>query len=313
MTGWKQRGPTGREASRTAHFVDEQRSRPALRLVLWFDSEARSSGSPGVSLRLLAKVRPARGPLLTKVRAALTSLPPSERTWLLGALTIGVGVIALDMTVGGWRDFWQARALTAGLLAGGLIVPPLLIILERFIARRDKQAEGERARRQQERWRRPAIDAIKAYAFVAVNLELDELQLVRRAAVERLGEHRPTPIPNDDENLRRLLAVLLRPEHDFWRELYDFYSDAAARMSRAALSIIPTLGLYPPLSHIAQEISDSQRTIHEAATVALYADPRFARDPDRAEANATELVNLRSQRATLNRYFTEYLHSEGAI
>jgi hypothetical protein len=42
-------------------------------------------------------------------------------------------------------------------------VPPLLIVLERWIARRDREADALGARRERERWRQPAIDGIETF------------------------------------------------------------------------------------------------------------------------------------------------------
>ena len=62
----------------------------------------------------------------------------------LGYIALGVVVlaaaVAIELFGTGIRQFWTKQPLTAGIVSGGLILAPLVFLVERWVARRTPEA-----------------------------------------------------------------------------------------------------------------------------------------------------------------------------
>ncbi len=121
---------------------------------------------------------------------------PSWQKWtVLVAVVAAAVLVSLEVFDGWWRDAWKEHPLSAGLVSGGLLLAPLLLVLEQNLERRAKsreqrlgaaiaQAEQNRLENERERWRDPTRDALRTFAHTAIRTR-DELHAQLVDAVDQ--------------------------------------------------------------------------------------------------------------------------------
>jgi hypothetical protein len=108
-------------------------------------------------------------------------MPAWERVAVVAVAGLLLVALLLEWTSSGVRGWFVNHALTAGVVSGGLLLAPLLLVLERSLERREQERErlrqeavtAELARAEQrelERWKRPARDALETFLFTADRL-----------------------------------------------------------------------------------------------------------------------------------------------
>jgi hypothetical protein len=192
-------------------------------------------------------------------------LTVSERLWLTVAVALASIAMALDLFCAPWREWWQQRTLLAGLVSGGLIVPPLLIILERWITRRDRRAAELAAEREREQWHQPAVVALETFISASWTIVFEARRRMQDAA-------RALPGQRLDPSERRTEAVWLDlgdEDPRFIETQISWFAEAATRAGTAALAATPALALYPPLApylSLTTAVPRLLRGMEEAAT-----------------------------------------------
>jgi hypothetical protein len=160
--------------------------------------------------------------------------------------------------------------MTAGVLLGLLLLPPLLLVIERELNRRDEQIDQRRHQAEAERWRRPAIDGVETFMFAsdAITRQLNDFVIDRAAKI---------PGPGAGDLAGHLLRIA-SDEPRWFDELYGFLQNAANRLGGLAVAMTPTIALYVPLGRYVDDLSVQLRLLRDIAESArmvsfLGADP----------------------------------------
>lgn len=236
-------------------------------------------------------------------------MPTWEKLLVTLALVALVALIVLEQTDPWVRSQFVDHALLAGVVSGGLLLAPLLLIVERSLeraqrardterARSDMAAAEQRERRELGRWKRPAEDAIETYLYVADAFN-DQLITRLKSGVRDAGVDPERPRYRD---LWKVIAD--KGPITAFLELYAFIHDAASRSGAIAIGATNTLALYTPLNGYVVRISEVQRVTRSMAEYCseiwhyqqVGAVPELAPAIDRS---IDQLTRLAEQRAHL--------------
>jgi hypothetical protein len=185
---------------------------------------------------------------------------------LLGALICLVLCVLFDLTDGGVHRFFVHRPVVASMIPGLLIAPPLAIVIERLLSRRD-EARAQRFRLMEiQRWHQPAIDALDAYTYGAdavsrdIDVALKTLDHKRREAGQYDPQHGGYPYG--------VLHWLVFTDQSWFEEWASDLRSALSQTGLLAVSVGQTLALYAPLADELRAISKIERTLKNLATAA---------------------------------------------
>jgi hypothetical protein len=205
--------------------------------------------------------------LTRRATALIRTMPVWERAVVAVAMAALAALMVLEQLDTGLRAHIARHALLAGVVSGGLLLAPLLIVVERTLDRSRRDREDARERRELERWRLPAQEAVQTYLDVAVPFTAKLRDLLRdvkpsfniatATAAEYADAYREfaKQAPNQDCSIRRLYLVA---------------RDEVARSGAVAIGAASTLALYPPLSTYAGPIYRIQRTTRDLAECCLH-------------------------------------------
>jgi hypothetical protein len=234
--------------------------------------------------------------------------PRWERYALAASLLLAVVAFLTDWLIHDVSQFWVDHPMIAGLVSGGVILPPLLILIERGLERHDEAIEQRITAREAERWRAPAVLALRALA--------DDVLLARDRAWDSVkSTTRSTSLSQDNieealtraadfDAKRREVETDIResaPHGAYPEEVLEFERDfaaselrrqeaerfpklarelvAAIKGLRGASASVLAIALYPPLANSIDELADAQRALQRAAQ---HSD-RMNSDPQRVE------------------------------
>lgn len=193
------------------------------------------------------------------------SMPSWEKLLVIAAPTALVSLLVIDLTDKAVREYFVAHALLAGVVSGGLLLGPPLLLIERSLERAQRnrdlarewneaRASEQREREERARWKRPAEDAIETYLYTADAFTKQLGQHLAQTARDLNAEPAAPTWPGD-----WWLAIADHARQETFSDLYEFVHEAASRSGAIAITATNTLALYTPLSSYVEQISEIQR------------------------------------------------------
>jgi hypothetical protein len=222
------------------------------------------------------------------------SMPFWAKVTVALATLMAIVLVVLELECESWRHWWAERPIVAGLVSGGLLLGPLLLVFERLIEGNIAKREAQRLRAEQERWRDPALDALRTYRDEArrVLVTLDE-QL--RAEGQETGE---TVSNLDRAQLVELIAAQRPPG---FAAVANAVRARATHSSSLAVSALYLLTLAPQLIEYREPVSSLQHAALDIADrCAAGADTGARGLADAAAAFEDEVNLLKEKLATVS-------------
>jgi hypothetical protein len=230
--------------------------------------------------------------------------PRWELPILVGSLVLAVAAAVTEWQFAAVSQFWTDHPMLVGLVSGGLIIPPLLVVIERYIARLDREHEGRAASLAAERWRAPAVLALntlaetvlrareRTWAAIQSTCEAPDLDpedatqaLVRAADFNRKLNERLNAIATQrNDDTASFLGDKLAKERELASQIHrDMIRDEVGReeiarfrtlaselhaalkeLTAAAVPVL-TIALYPPLARYVDVLASAHRALRAAA------------------------------------------------
>ena len=202
------------------------------------------------------------GPWPTGRVATLTSRMLSKEFAVVRRVSVVLAaLIVLEHLVPWLRAYVGGHALVVEIVSGGVLVGMLFLELERAYQRSHDDREKERARREVEPWKLPAVDAVQAY--------VDHADHFTAELTSMLTDEDPSfKSAKTKDEYTHAYNELAKPEAGpdyFFSRLNRLASNGARRLSPVADRATSTLALYPPLSANADRICRAQHATDELA------------------------------------------------
>src|SRR5687768_5167608 len=87
--------------------------------------------------------------------------------WELLGIVLWAGLVTIAVVLkiedSGTLDFFVKHPVAAGIVSGGLILAPLVWLVERLVQRRERERDERRAAAEARRWHEPARDSVEVY------------------------------------------------------------------------------------------------------------------------------------------------------
>jgi hypothetical protein len=214
-------------------------------------------------------------------------------TVALAALT-AIALVVLELVCESWRHWWADRPIVAGLVSGGLLLGPLLLVFERLIEGDIAKREAQRLQAEQERWRDPALDALRIYREEArrVPVTLDE---------QLLAEGQETGETVSNLTRAELVDLIAAQRPAGFAAVADAVRARATHASSLAVSALYLLTLAPQLIEYREPVSSLQHAALELADRCAAAAETGARGlADAAAEFEGEVEALKEKLATVS-------------
>jgi hypothetical protein len=187
-----------------------------------------------------------------------TDMPPWEKAAVGVAGALAAWLVVMEWADDDWESFFTRHPLLTGLISGGLLLAPLLLVVERSLGRRALRAEKAREEREQERLRKPALNAIDTFRQVATPIGALFHEALWRA-VER------TPTPGKGKPVEELVPLLARVHPTGFADVESQLRRESAVSGARAADAVAMLALYPPMSELAERCTAVQEATNEMA------------------------------------------------
>jgi hypothetical protein len=219
-------------------------------------------------------------------RARLRELAP-----ILGWLAVVAAAVVTELTIPDLREWYLMRPVTAGIISGGIVLAPLVYLVERWTRRREQRARAAAEERACEEWREPAREAIETYM---------EACYEARGEIERELTNAAAMLERKQPGLQHLPDLVVG-RRGWFMEFRQLLDSLARRSSSIALALVPAVAPYPPLTRFIQPVAANQRQLRHAASVAGSIDARAplleigGASPEQLRSEAERLASLLSE------------------